>query len=127
MKLDAYIQIPEADLEAKRQLIKQGQAHRKFQRDPADRVHPTDGQTNRHVWHIGSLGWDGVREHLYAMLRRLRALQANRPRRRQLGIVDHVRRQRDVWLLVRPILGALEWKPGRLLARELSERPLTPK
>jgi len=43
-KFDAYIQIPEAELEAKRQLVKRNQAHRKFRRDPADRVNPTDRQ-----------------------------------------------------------------------------------
>jgi len=36
-KLDRYIPIPEEDLEAKRRLIKDGQAHRKFRVDPADR------------------------------------------------------------------------------------------
>ena len=36
-KLDRYIPIPEEDLEAKRRLIKDGQAHRKFRVDPVDR------------------------------------------------------------------------------------------
>jgi len=36
-KLDRYIPIPEEDLEAKRRLIRDNQAHRKFRVDPADR------------------------------------------------------------------------------------------
>ena len=36
--------IPEADLAAKRELIKKGQAHRKFRQDPADKPPQTDGQ-----------------------------------------------------------------------------------
>ena len=37
VKLDRYIPIPEEDLEAKRRLIRDNQAHRKFRVDPADR------------------------------------------------------------------------------------------
>ena len=43
-KLDSYIQIPEADLEAKWALLKQGQAHQKCRKDPADNTDWTAGQ-----------------------------------------------------------------------------------
>jgi len=43
-KQDHYIPIPEADLAAKRQLVKLGQSHRKFRKDTADVPNPTDGQ-----------------------------------------------------------------------------------
>jgi len=43
-KQDEYVPIPEADLVAKRELIKKGQAHRKFRRDPADNPPQTAGQ-----------------------------------------------------------------------------------
>ena len=35
-KRDEYVAIPEANLEAKRSLIRRNQAHRKFRRDPVD-------------------------------------------------------------------------------------------
>jgi len=40
-KYDRYVPIPEAELAAKRDLVKRGQSHRKFRKDPAD--HSTDG------------------------------------------------------------------------------------
>ena len=43
-KRDEYVPIPEAELAAKRELIKRGQAHRKFRQDPADKPPRTDGQ-----------------------------------------------------------------------------------
>jgi len=43
-KQDRYVPIPEADLAAKRDLVKPGQTHRKFRQDPADVPNPTDGR-----------------------------------------------------------------------------------
>ena len=65
-KLDSYIQIPEADLEAKRALIKQGQVHWKCRKDPTDTIDRAAGQDQppaRAQHFIGLCQRSGVAKH----------------------------------------------------------------
>ena len=89
-KRDEYVPISEAELEAKRQLIKQNQAHRKFSRDPVDSARNPTGRgkststDSRAV--SGPKRPDGIRRSR-AVNDQLKETILPRPRRRFLVVI----------------------------------------